>query len=118
MANIDDSMRRSIGIYPANYNQGHEFNDATFNGNGFRITVAIDSTSSMNVNNRALFATVRGAVTIENLTITDYIKSRCASGIVGLILVKDYAPVIIKNCINAANITSQFHAGGIASRMA
>ena len=114
MNDITDSMRKVIGS-PRGTEQ-FCFANAVFDGQGYRITLAIDSTSNTFAQQVGLFGNVSGNFTIKNLSVNGYVRGRAAGGIVGRILVVDQLHKgNIRNCINMANVSSPTYTAGIVA---
>ena len=107
MNDITDGLTRPIG-YAYGY-VNHQLFQGYFDGQGYRISLAIDS--NMIFLNAGLFAGLMSGTVIKNVVVDGYVKAaHLAGGIAGGFAMPD--PAIITNCINMANITSNI-AGGI-----
>ena len=86
----------------------------TFDGNGKTVTMDLESNRCA-----ALIGTAEGA-TVKNVTVDGSIQARSTgytavgAGIVALASSSDDEVTTIENCVNRAEINSQFTAGGIA----
>ena len=100
--NIRDSVRTPIS----------EINNSTFNGNGYKVSLALYDTTSNNI--VSLFKFANGDVTIKNLVVDGYVYGYWASGIIGdteyTDSIRNYKLI---NCINLAKITGIACAGGL-----
>ena len=100
--NIRDSVRTPIS----------EINNSTFNGNGYKVSLALYDTTSDNI--VSLFKWANGDVTIKNLVVDGYVYGYWASGIIGdteyTDSIRNYKLI---NCINLAKITGIACAGGL-----
>ena len=114
---ITDSVRTMIGL---NSSSAHRAFQGNFDGQKYKITLAINMPTRQNV---GLFSVVAGKK-FENIIVDGYvIGSMLVGGIIGEILIENKVPIDtirINKCINMANITTSSSAnitcvGGIVA---
>ena len=120
MNDITDTLRVCLG-HGDGGPKGTSF-AGVFDGQGYSITLGLDSCPPHDHTRVALFPILQGNFVIKNLTVNGYVNGALAAGIVASVGVNSFSSVItngrIINCANNSKIISAVSAGGIAGEIA